>query len=95
MAPPSVAADGPLSSGAGYRFVVSSGAGAEAYTVDVVAPSGYRNRIPGVTLDGQGRFTLAESALSPGETNWVRIRKDGATGSGFSAPASLVCARAR
>ncbi len=90
VAPPSLAADSPLSGGAGYRFVVTSGAGTGAYTVDVTASSGYRNRIPGVTLDGQGKFTLAESALSPGETNWVRIRKDGATGSGFSAPVSLV-----
>ncbi len=90
VAPPSLAGDSPMTGEAGYRFVVTSGAGAGANTVDVAASSGYRNRIPGVTLDGQGRFTLAESALSPGETNWVRIRKDGATGSGFSAPVSLV-----
>ncbi len=72
-----------------YRFVVTSGAGAGAYTVDVAASSGCRNRIPGVTLDAQGRFTLPESALSPLESNAVRIRKDGQVGSGYSAPVSL------
>ncbi len=56
----------------------------------IAAPSGYRHRVAGVTLDGQGKFTLPESALSPGETNWVRIRKDGQTGSGFSAPVAIV-----
>ena len=89
VAPPEMAANSPLTSGTNERFLVTSGAGAGSYTVDIAAPSGYRNRVAGVTLDAQGRFTLPESALSPQESNAVRIRKDGQVGSGYSAPVSL------
>ena len=89
VAPPELSENSPLTSGTNERFLVTSGASAGSYTVDIAAPSGYRNRVAGVTLDAQGRFTLPESALSPLESNAVRMRKDGQVGSGYSTPVSL------
>ena len=58
----------------GSRLVVTAGAGTGSYTVDIAATSGYRNRIPGVTLDGQGRFTLAECYVyTTSFTSWMQI----------------------
>ena len=52
VAPPSLAADSPLTSGKSYRFVVTACAGPGSYVVGVAATSRYRNRIAGVTLRG-------------------------------------------
>ena len=71
-------------------MTVTGGSGAPSYELDIRAPSGFQNRLTGLQPDAGQQLDLPESALSPGETNALRLRAEGDPGTGYSIPVSLL-----
>ncbi len=88
--PPTLTSSSTANSGGSFPLTVTDGYAAPSYEVDISARSGFRNHLSGVTLDAQHGFLVPETALSPGETNMVRIRAAGAEPTGYSAPVALL-----
>ncbi len=72
-----------------YGFTVPGADPAESYELDIETVSGYRNWVSGVHPDAGGVLTLAEAELSPGETNFVRVRRLDPDGTERSAPVAV------
>ena len=88
--PPTLTSSSTANSGSSFPLTVTGGYATPSYEVDISARSGFRNHLSGVTLDPQHGFLVPETALSPGETNMVRIRAAGAEPTGYSAPVALL-----
>ncbi len=63
---------------------------APSYELDIRTASGFQNRLTGLQRDAAQQLHVPESALSPGETNVLRLRAEGEPGTGYSVPVSLL-----
>lgn len=85
-APPQMMLGSPLVSGGNHHLTVSDGSGAPSYELDIRSASGFQNRLTGLQPDAGQQLHAPESALSPGETNVLRLRAgDGLLGAGLVA----------
>jgi hypothetical protein len=89
-APPQMLLGSPLVSGGSYHLTVTDGGAAPSYELDIRTASGFQNRLTGLQLDAGQQVHVPESALSPGETNVLRLRAEGEPGTGYSVPVSLL-----
>ena len=89
-APPQMLLGSPLVSGGSYHLTVTDGSAAPSYELDIRTASGFQNRLLGLQLDAAQQVHVPESALSPGETNVLRLRAEGEPGTGYSVPVSLL-----
>ncbi len=80
----------PLVSGGSYHLTVTDGSAAPSYKLDIRTASGFQNRLTGLQSDAAQQVHVPESALSPGETNILRLQAEGEPGTGYSVPVSLL-----
>ena len=88
--PPTMALGSPPVSGGSYHLTLTGGSGAPSYELDIRTASGFQNRLTGLQPDAGQQLHVPESALSPGETNALRLRAEGDPGTGYSIPVSLL-----
>ena len=89
-APPQMTLGSPLVSGGSYHLTVTDGSAAPSYELDIRTASGFQNRLTGLQSDAAQQVHVPESALSPGETNVLRLQAEGEPGTGYSVPVSLL-----
>ncbi|MFN7967573.1 MAG: RHS repeat-associated core domain-containing protein [Acidobacteriota bacterium] len=87
---PKMTTNSVLKTGSAYNFKLVEGAGQGSYAVDISASSGWRRELFGIHPDANGVFSIAETELSPDETNFIRVRVESPQASPYSAPVSLV-----
>jgi RHS repeat-associated protein len=86
---PKLAASSPLSTNSTVGMTLTAGDGSSSYAVDIRTDSGYTNLVTGIVPNAQGKFSIPESAVFPGETNFLRIRGEGPQPSRYSAAATV------
>ncbi len=89
-AAPTLASSESLYKGGAYGFIVSDdNAPADfsgvSYSVDIRTPDGTASALlENVQPDSDGSFSIPESALAPGQENWVSVRRNSAAGEPYS-----------
>jgi RHS repeat-associated protein len=89
-APPVLGLAAPLYSAGTYHFTVSTDPPAGSYEADISTAAGFRNTVSGLVADANHQIHIPESALATTATNFVRVRVEGDSGTGYSAPVSVV-----
>jgi hypothetical protein len=86
--PPTVGVQHPMIAGSSVSLNSSTGSG--TYSGDLTTPSGWTTYVSGLTADASGNFLLPEAELRANEVNFLRLRKEGSSETGYSAPIALI-----
>jgi RHS repeat-associated protein len=71
-------------------FLLDGAIDGATYALDIETRSGYHHLVTGIVPDASGAFAVAELEFSAGETNFVRVRGEGAHETPYSAPVSVM-----
>jgi len=86
---PTQSASSSLYGDGSYSLDLTDSAGGSTFDVDIQTTTGFRNQVPNIQPDGGGRYQISESDLSPGETNYLRIKSVAPEESPYSMPVSI------